>query len=183
MRINGDRQFRLIFSNGSAGAGTFIGYSIKGGSRYNRGNRISYNAEPEGPGTMIKIAASKLLAASMLLFASAGLNPAAAEGDAKNGQRLFVKRCSECHFEFKAKGNNVGPNLSGVLGRKAGTFAGFDYSGAMTATSFVWSEALLLRFLTSPEKMVPGTYMGFDGLKSDKDRRDIAAYLKSQKGK
>ena len=132
---------------------------------------------------MIKIAASKLLAASVLLFASAGLNPAAAEGDAKNGERLFVKRCSECHFEFKAKGNSVGPNLSGVLGRKAGTFAGFDYSNAMTAKSFVWSEALLLRFLTAPEKMVPDTYMGFDGLKSDKDRRDIAAYLKSQKGK
>lgn len=109
--------------------------------------------------------------------------PALAEGNAKKGQAIYEEYCAACHFEFKANGNNVGPNLSSVIGRKAGSFKGFQYSDAMKTKTHVWSEANLLRFLAGPDKMVPDTAMGFEGFADNQMRLDVIAYLKQQQGK
>jgi cytochrome c len=109
--------------------------------------------------------------------------PALAQGNAKKGEAIYEENCAACHFEFKANGNNVGPNLSSVIGRKAGSFKGFLYSDAMKAKSHIWTEANLLRFLAGPDKMVPNTEMGFEGFADEKKRLDVIAYLKSQQGK
>ncbi len=37
-------------------------------------------------------------------------------GDAKRGEELFVKNCQTCH-QRRGKGNRVGPDLSGIVGR------------------------------------------------------------------
>ncbi|NQV54918.1 MAG: c-type cytochrome [Rhodospirillales bacterium] len=109
--------------------------------------------------------------------------PVSAGGDAKNGSALFEENCAPCHYEFKSNGNNVGPNLSSVIGRMAGTFLGYDYSTALKAASHVWTEALLVKFLAGPNKMVPGTNMGFEGFETEANRRDVVAYIKQQQGK
>ena len=109
--------------------------------------------------------------------------PTLAEGDAKNGDSLYGVYCAGCHFVHKAMGKSVGPNLSGVLGRKAGTFPGYSYSSAMRSAAFVWTEALLMRYLASPEALVPANIMAFYGFADGKERRDVIAYLKSQQGK
>ena len=128
----------------------------------------------------IKATAYIALSIAAALFLAA---PASAQGNAKKGKAIFDNRCSACHYETKANGNLVGPNLSSVIGRTAGSFKGFLYSSAMKAKSHIWTEANLLRFLAEPDKMVPDTQMGFGGFDDAKMARDVIAYLKSVQGK
>ena len=112
-------------------------------------------------------------AAAMLLTLMAAA-PAAAEGDAGRGKTVFG-RCSACHAVTEQ--NKVGPHLSGVFGRPAGTVAGARYSKAMTASGITWDEKTLDAFLTEPAKVLPGTTMAIR-LPNPQDRADVIAYLK-----
>ncbi len=94
----------------------------------------------------------------------------------RRGQRLFL-RCSACHDLTDASVARIGPNLSGVVGRKAGTLAGYHYSAALTNSALVWDAATLDRWLTDPAALVPGTAMAFGGLPNPADRQAIIAYL------
>jgi cytochrome c len=42
----------------------------------------------------------------------------------------------------------------------------------------VWGEETLMEYLINPKKYIPGTKMVFPGLKKEKDRADLVAYLK-----
>lgn len=78
--------------------------------------------------------------------------------------------------------NRVGPSLMGVIGRPVATFAGYNYSSAMTAfgeDGKTWDEERLSEYLMSPKAMVPGTKMSFPGLKKPQEIADILAYLKT----
>jgi cytochrome c len=105
--------------------------------------------------------------------------PASAQAD---GAKLFASRCSVCHF---APGKSpeqprMGPSLSGLMGRKAGSHPKFTrYSKAMKAYGKPWADANLDAFLENPRKAVPGTNMAFVGLKKPEERAAIIAYLKS----
>jgi len=94
----------------------------------------------------------------------------------RRGQRLFL-RCSACHDLTDATVARIGPNLSGVVGRKAGTLADYHYSAALKNSSLVWDAATLDRWLTDPAALVPGTAMAFGGLPNPADRQAIIAYL------
>ncbi len=97
--------------------------------------------------------------------------------DVKKGKKVF-KKCKACHT-LKAGGKNkVGPNLHGVIDRKAGTAAGFKFSKAMKASGIVWDADMLDSYLTKPKKLVPKTKMAFAGLKKKSDRDNVIAYLK-----
>lgn len=97
-------------------------------------------------------------------------------GDAEKGKSVFNK-CTACH-SLKAGENRVGPTLAGVIGRTAGSVAGFAYSPANKASGIVWSEQKIFDYLLKPNAMVPGTKMVFIGLPSAQDRADVIAYLK-----
>jgi cytochrome c len=84
--------------------------------------------------------------------------PAFAAPPAANGEALFRQRCQVCHSVVAAKSAGVGPNLRGVVGRKAAA-ATFNYSNAMRQSKVTWTGANLDRYLTAPTKMVPGTRM------------------------
>jgi cytochrome c len=76
--------------------------------------------------------------------------------------------------------NKVGPTLNGVIGRKAGTIEGFDYSTANKSAGdkgLVWTPDVLFKYLENPLTFMPGTKMVFSGLKPEQDRRDVIAYL------
>lgn len=77
--------------------------------------------------------------------------------------------------------NKVGPSLASVVGRKASTAAGFNYSPATKNSGLTWDEATLDKYLTSPKDLVKGTRMVFPGLKNPKERADVIAYLKTVK--
>ncbi|KAJ1855013.1 iso-1-cytochrome c [Coemansia sp. RSA 1722] len=101
-----------------------------------------------------------------------------AEGNAKNGAKLFKTRCTQCHTIEEGGANKVGPNLHGLIGRTSGTVAGFKYSDANQKKGVSWTEDALFDYLENPKKYIPGTTMAFAGFKKAKDRNDIITYIK-----
>ncbi|NCW66550.1 MAG: cytochrome c family protein, partial [Rhodobacteraceae bacterium] len=71
----------------------------------------------------------------------------------------------------------TGPSLYGVVGRAAGSIEGYKYSKAMAGSGLVWDAETLDAYLTNPKKYLKGTKMAFAGLKKEKDRADVIAYL------
>ena len=110
--------------------------------------------------------------------------PAAAEpevqvaevtGDAKAGKKVF-RKCRACHMDKEGK-NGVGPSLYKIVGAEAAQVDGYKYSNAMKESAITWTVDELTAFLSNPKKHVPGTKMGFPGLKKDADIENVIAYL------
>lgn len=118
----------------------------------------------------------EIAAAAALLIAGAGT---ASAQDAAAGEKVFAK-CKACHTIGENAVNRVGPQLNGIVGRAAGSVAGFKYSPALVAqgaAGLVWDEASLSDYLENPRGFIKGNRMAFAGLKKDGDRADIIAYL------
>ncbi|WP_426422228.1 c-type cytochrome [Bradyrhizobium genosp. A] len=114
-----------------------------------------------------------LAAIAIALLCAAG--PAGATGNAARGQTLY-KGCADCHSIAE---NGVGPMHKGVVGRKAGSVPGYDYSPDLKNSGIVWTEENLDKWLTGPQAMVPETKMFFD-VPDAQDRADIIAFLKEK---
>jgi cytochrome c len=48
----------------------------------------------------------------------------------------------------------------------------------MKRTNWVWDRKTLDRFLADPMQAVPGTAMGYAGVKDQQERADLIAYIK-----
>jgi cytochrome c len=120
------------------------------------------------------------MAAAGCMLAS-GAAYAAAAGDAKNGQAVFMDNCAVCHSFEKGAPNKIGPNLFGVVGRKSATAMGYMYSMAMMNANLTWDQATLQVYLQGPQKKVPGTKMGFPGFSDPGEEADAIAYLATLK--
>ncbi|MGU3536558.1 c-type cytochrome [Methylobacterium sp. A54F] len=96
--------------------------------------------------------------------------------DAAAGEKAFAP-CKACHAFGK---NGVGPDLKGVVGRKAGSHEGYNYSAALKGSGLTWDEANLKEWIKDPKAKVPGNKMVYPGLKDDKKLDDLIAYLKTQ---
>jgi len=118
------------------------------------------------------------VAAALSLSSTVAL--ASADGDAAKGEKIF-KRCKACHTATKGGKNKTGPNLFGIVGRTAATREGYKYSKAMKASGLTWDAETLDKFLKKPKKFVKRTKMGFGGLKKEKQRKDLIAYLATLK--
>jgi cytochrome c len=117
---------------------------------------------------------------AMIAVGAALTSPVMADELVDAGKVVF-KKCMACHVADK-KQNKVGPSLNGVIGRKPGSIEGFKYSEAMVAhgtTLAAWDEAAIDKYLTDPKAYVPKNKMAFAGLKEEKDRKAVIAYLKS----
>ncbi len=112
-------------------------------------------------------------ALSLAAFAAA---PAHAQ-DAEAGQKTFIV-CRACHQIGPNAKNGVGPELNGVVGRKAGTVAGYSYSEANKTSGITWDEATLATYLANPQAVVKGTKMIFAGIHDPAKVQDVIAYLK-----
>ena len=120
-------------------------------------------------GNIVQQAAAIGMAASACAVAVA-----ASPGDARRGAEIYT-RCQACHaLDY----NRTGPKHCGVIGRKAASVAGFDYSPAMKRAKLSWHEKTLDRFLANPPKMVPGTTMTYAGVPDAQERADLIAYLR-----
>lgn len=111
---------------------------------------------------------------------AAGESSAAATTAAADAKPAAFAQCAACHSTEKGK-NLVGPSLFGVIGRKAGTEAGFAFSDANKNSGLTWDEKTLDTYLTNPMKMVPGTKMTFAGLTDAAQRKEVIDYLKTLK--
>ena len=98
---------------------------------------------------------------------------------APNGQALFAQRCAMCHQVAAGGAAGVGPNLRGVVGRRAASTT-FSYSAPLRASNLTWTRANLDRFLTAPTRMVPGTRMTL-AVTDARQRGAILDYLARQR--
>jgi len=126
------------------------------------------SAAPEGEGG--GEAGPAVVADIGTLLASA--DPAAGEAAAR--------KCTGCHNFAEGAGNKQGPELYGVVGRPIGTHPDFAYSDGMLehkTKGDMWTYENLNAFITSPKTFTPGTKMSFPGIKDDKERANVIAYL------
>ena len=115
----------------------------------------------------------KLVLAAGLL---AALPTFASAQDVEAGKAVF-KKCLACHAVGPDAKNKVGPQLNGIVGRKAGAAEGFAYSDAMKNSGKTWDAAALDGYITDPKANIPGNKMVFVGIKDEADRKNLIAYL------
>ena len=119
----------------------------------------------------------RLVKCLALLLAVAGIAHA---GDAQKGAAIFM-RCAACHSADKDGGNGLGPNLFGVVGRKAASLPDFYYSPALKKSGLTWTNDKLKLWVAGPAKLVPGTRMSFAGIANPSEVADLIAYLDTLK--
>ncbi|WP_315838619.1 cytochrome c family protein [Bradyrhizobium prioriisuperbiae] len=102
--------------------------------------------------------------------------PAVAQ-DAAAGEKTFAQ-CKACHQIGETAKNAIGPELNGVIGRKAGSAEGYSYSAANKNSGLTWDEATFREYIKDPKAKVPGTKMAFAGVKDPKQVEDLLAFLK-----
>lgn len=113
----------------------------------------------------------KHAALGLFLFSLAFFSPARA-------QPAAFERCVACHSGKDAT-KDLGPNLAGIVGRKAGSRDDFRYSRPLARSGVTWDERSLDAFLKAPDQFVPGTRMPFEGIASDAERAAIIQHLKT----
>jgi cytochrome c len=96
-------------------------------------------------------------------------------GDAAKGEAVFIQ-CKTCHVTDPGQ-NRIGPSLHQVVGRAAGTVAGFNYSPANKNSGITWSKEKLFQYLENPQRVVPGTKMAFAGIADPQKRADLIEWL------
>jgi cytochrome c len=110
---------------------------------------------------------------------------ALAAGDAEKGKAAFAK-CGICHQVGPGAKTLVGPELNGIVGRKAASVADYAmYSAGMKklgADGWVWTEENIDKWISDPKAMIPDSPMAlaFPGVPDAGERADIIAYLKTQ---
>ena len=111
----------------------------------------------------------------LIVLALAAASPAMAQ-DAAAGKTSFNK-CLPCHSIGEGAKNKVGPQLNGLDGRKSGTAPDYSYSEANKNSGITWGEAVFKEYITDPKAKIPGTKMVFAGIKNEKERNDLWAFL------
>lgn len=120
-----------------------------------------------------------LLLGTIIFAGLTGQNAAQAADNPLKGKEIF-KQCAACHQIGDSAEHGIGPTLNHVFGRTAGTAEGFTYSEPMHAKGeedLLWAEKSLYIFLAGPERYVPGTSMGFAGLRTEQEIKDLLAFL------
>jgi cytochrome c len=111
----------------------------------------------------------------LFLIAVVSQSPGAAGLASGVGKDLFARRCSGCHA---TDSNQEGPRLRGVVGRKAGTVAGYPYSEALRNSGITWTAELLNKWLENPDALVRDNDMEFRVSNAD-ERAALVVYLRS----
>ncbi len=112
-----------------------------------------------------------------------GFAPAAQAQNAEAGRTVY-NQCRACHTIEAGGRNGVGPNLHAVVGRRAGAVEGFRYSAPMRTAAeggLTWTPENLDRYLTNPKDLVPGGSMAFAGLRNEQQRKDLIAWMATQR--
>lgn len=94
------------------------------------------------------------------------------------GKKLFANQCAVCHASQRQV---FGPTLNGVVGRRAGSVAGFPYSEALKKSGLVWTEDNLLKWLTDPKATISGALMPHVAFSDPAERIYVIEYLKTLK--
>jgi cytochrome c len=113
---------------------------------------------------------------ALVLSMSFAANSVVLAQDVAAGKSSFNK-CMACHAIGEGAKNNVGPELNGLDGRKAGTAPDYNYSEANKNSGITWSETVFKEYIKDPKAKIPGTKMVFAGIKNEKEINDLWAFL------
>lgn len=116
-----------------------------------------------------------LIAIIALAALPTGMAMAQAAPNVQKGKQVFTQ-CAACH-SLKAGQNGVGPSLHGLFGEKAGMVPGYNFSPAMKKSNVVWNAETLKKYLSDPQKFIPGNKMPFAGIHNETQLNDLIAYL------
>jgi len=117
------------------------------------------------------------LALAVLGILQGGVTAWSASPGASRGQQIFGN-CAACH-SLEPDKNMTGPSLAGLWNRRAGSVASFArYSDVLKSSNIVWTDKTLDDWLKDPQHLVPGNDMTFPGIKNDRHRADLVAFLK-----
>jgi cytochrome c len=130
------------------------------------------------PGTWLR-AITTAGALTLLLSAPSSLAQQPASDDA--ARQAFNNSCRTCH-SVKEGDNRLGPNLSKIVGRKAGSLPNYNYSSSMKEAGFVWDQDKLTRFMVKPDEVVSGNKMQPYGGVSADEASKVVAYLQAAGG-
>jgi cytochrome c len=119
-------------------------------------------------------------ALAITLVAALAATASARAQNVDDGKKAFRQVCGACHATTAGK-TYVGPSLFGVVGRKSGSLADYQFSDGMRAANLTWTDATLDRYVAEPRGVVPGTKMTYGGMKDAQKRGDLIAYLNSLK--
>ena len=146
------------------------------------GNALYHVENPEKSAYVVEgveVAASTGQIEKKVTQTLAPITPLLASASVEAGAKVF-KKCASCHSINQGGKNNIGPALWGVVNRKIGGIEGFKYSKALSAYGKNWSFEELNGFLHKPRKYIKGTKMAFAGLRKEKDRANVIAYMNSK---
>ncbi|TIQ26423.1 MAG: c-type cytochrome [Mesorhizobium sp.] len=101
-----------------------------------------------------------------------------ASANAQSGKEIFDSTCVACHL---SPGVRVPKKVSlwGIVGRQKGSQSDVQYSSALKDADGNWTFEELNFFISNPALTLPGTDMSFPGLKDEKQRADLIAYLRT----
>lgn len=112
-------------------------------------------------------------AVAVLVLLVPAVLPARAAEAPDRGKQIY-QRCGACH---SLERNRSGPKHCGLFGRRAGSLPGYAFSLALRESGIIWDSRSLDRFLENPMAAVPGTKMGYAGIKDSAERAALIAYL------
>lgn len=118
-----------------------------------------------------------LILATLALLGVGVIGPIGTRAEVRASEVAFKKHCVNCHSLTPGM-SSIAPDLSGVVGRKAGSLENYKYSVALKDSDFAWTPEKLDHWLQSPHGVTPETEMTFVGLKSEKDRAEVIDFLK-----
>jgi len=86
----------------------------------------------------------------ILLFALliVGISPSYAATDIPN----YMLKCFGCHTFYEGEKNKIGPNLFGVMNRKAGSVRSYTKYRAMKDVGFTWTDGSMNLWLKDSRK-------------------------------
>ena len=140
----------------------------------------SNQAEDAKPTEMAATAPAEDSAASPASEPAGGVLATIGTQDIAAGEKV-ARKCKACHSFDEGGKNKSGPPLWNIVNNPIAAAEGFRYSKAMKeyGEGKTWTYEELDAYLVAPKKHIPKTKMAFAGLKKEKDRAAILAYLRS----
>lgn len=92
------------------------------------------------------------------------------------GATLYAQRCGNCHGR-PGETTTLAPTLVGIVGRRAGSVAGFSYSARFAGSDHTWTTASLDRWLATVTIATPDLAARHLGVPDPFERQALIAYL------